>query len=108
MTANQRKLIEDVFAVKDNNDYDARNRGVELFGHRHRTAKSLMRKPVPMICIEDLGEYRYRPYAFYVHNPLLCGCTDTVLKVPYLIDFCKSCRGVVKDGDWHANIEERT
>lgn len=107
MTANQRKLIEAVFAVKNDDDYDARHRGIELLGHWHRTAKSLMRLPVPLVCIEDLGDYRYRPYAFYVHNPLICDCRETILKVPYLIEFCPLCRGVVKPDDWYTDIDER-
>ncbi|EHQ25527.1 hypothetical protein [Mucilaginibacter paludis] len=85
MTKNQRKFIAAVFDVKNNNDPDARHRGIELFGHWHRTAKSLQAQISPMICIESLGETTYQPFAFYVHNPLICQCTDKVLKVPYLV-----------------------
>lgn len=107
MTTNQRKLITSVFDVKNNEDHDARHRGIELLGHRHRTAKSLMRQPVPLICIESLGEYDYWPYAFYMHNPLVCDCRETILKVPYLIVFCPVCRGVVKPDEWYVDIAER-
>lgn len=107
MTTNQRKLIYEVMNAKNDDDHDARHRGVELFGHWHRTAKSLQKLPVPQVCIEDLGEFYYHPYAFYVHNPLVCDCRETILKVPYLINFCPACRGVVKPDDWYTNIEER-
>jgi len=107
MTTNQRKLIEAVFAVKDDDNDDARHRGIELFGHWHRTVRSLMRQPMPLICIESLGEYDYRPYAFYVHNPLICDCRQVILKVPYLINFCAVCRGIMKPPEWYAHIEER-
>lgn len=107
MTKNQRKLLAEVFEVKGDDDPDARRRGVELFGHWHRTAMSLQTIPNPMVCIEDLGENYYHPYAFYVHNPLICGCTDTVLKMPYIIEFCNSCKGVVKSADWFENIGDR-
>lgn len=81
--------------------------GVELFGHWHRIAKSLQAVPGPMICIEDLGENYYQPYTFYVHNPLVCQCTTTILKMPYIIELCKSCKGVIKSGEWFKNITDR-
>ncbi|PAW95065.1 hypothetical protein CKK33_16815 [Mucilaginibacter sp. MD40] len=108
MTVNQQKLVDAALQAKDNRDHhDARYWGVELFGHMHRTAMSLQSRPMPLICIEDLGEYYYRPYAFYVHNPLICGHTETILKMPYLIDFCIACRGVVKPPDWYLDVADR-
>jgi len=108
MTINQQRLIEAVLQAKDNMDqHDARYWGVELFGHMHRTAKSLQGRPMPLVCIEDLGEYYYRPYAFFVHNPLICGHKETILKMPSLIYFCIACRGVVKSPDWYLEVDAR-
>lgn len=107
MTENQRKLRDRVMEARFNDSNDARHWGVELFGQAHRTAKSLQSKPLPQVCIESLGEYNYCPYAFYVHNPLVCDCAETVTTVPYLIDFCKSCRGVVKPAWWYEDVELR-
>lgn len=107
MTINKRRLIEAVLQAKESGDYDARHWGVELFGHTHRTALSLQSRPMPLVCVESLGAYNYRPYAFYVHNPLICGCRESILKLPYLIDFCKDCKGVVKPDKWYRDIISR-
>lgn len=107
MTTNQIKLLDRVLSARRSDEPDARHWGMELFGHWHRTAKSLQKMPMPQVCIESLGEHRYQPYAFYVHHPMFCECGDTILKMPYLIDFCPACRGVVKPPEWYENLAER-